>query len=251
MIAAVLLVVVIPLVGLIGLVTAQAVRVAETVTPWAQRMIAQPDRFTDWIEQQPGFRHFIPYEDQILERAADLLRDWGRCASALLSGRDYAPRHGTLDALADALVGLEYYLESVVGLQPNDHALLEFTEDCIRSLERSIDQAKDEMAASAVPEPLPAEAPAAEAPAAEAPAEEAAPEAVEATETAAAAEVAADGERLTGSLSRHTRAELDAEAERLGIEIDPDWKKDDVVAAVQAHYDENPESDSSDDGGDE
>jgi predicted PurR-regulated permease PerM len=73
-IAVVLLVVVIPLVGLIGLVTAQAVRVAETVTPWAQRMIAQPDRFTDWIEQQPGFKHFIPYEDQILERAADLVR---------------------------------------------------------------------------------------------------------------------------------------------------------------------------------
>ncbi len=88
-----------------------------------------------------------------LERAADLLRDWGRCASLLLSGRKFVPRPGTLDALADALVGLEYYLESVVGLQPNDHALLEFTEDCIRSLERSTDQARD-VAASHI-EPLP------------------------------------------------------------------------------------------------
>jgi chemosensory pili system protein ChpA (sensor histidine kinase/response regulator) len=88
-----------------------------------------------------------------LERAADLLRDWGRCAASLLSGREFAPRHGTLDALADALVGLEYYLESVVGLQPNDHALLEFTEDCIRSLERSIDQARDDLAASGIGEP--------------------------------------------------------------------------------------------------
>ncbi|MCK5362138.1 MAG: hypothetical protein KAR22_04175, partial [Gammaproteobacteria bacterium] len=59
-----------------------------------------------------------------LERAADLLRDWGRWASSLLSGREFAPRADELDALADALVGLEYYLESVVGLQPNDHALL-------------------------------------------------------------------------------------------------------------------------------
>ena len=98
-----------------------------------------------------------------LERAADLLRDWGRCASSLLGTREYAPRHGTLDALADALVGLEYYLESVVGLQPNDHALLEFTEDCIRSLERSIDHARDDMAASTVEEPAPPAAPAAEA----------------------------------------------------------------------------------------
>ncbi len=94
-----------------------------------------------------------------LERAADLLRDWGRCASSLLSGREHAPRSDTLDALADALVGLEYYLESVVGLQPNDHALLEFTEDCIRSLERSVDQVRDEMGASGF-EPAPPPPPA-------------------------------------------------------------------------------------------
>jgi chemosensory pili system protein ChpA (sensor histidine kinase/response regulator) len=84
-----------------------------------------------------------------LERAADLLRDWGRCASSLLSSDGFAPRSETLDALADALVGLEYYLESVVGLQPNDHALLEFTEDCIRSLERSVDHAREEGAVQA------------------------------------------------------------------------------------------------------
>jgi len=53
-------------------------------------------------------------------------------------------------------------------------------------------------------------------------------------------------ERLTGSLSRYKRAELDTEAERLGIEIDPDWKKDDVVGAVQSHYDEHPVADSGD-----
>jgi chemosensory pili system protein ChpA (sensor histidine kinase/response regulator) len=94
-----------------------------------------------------------------LERAADLLRDWGRCVYSLLSGRYVAPRPDMLDVLADALVGLEYYLESVVGLQPNDHALLEFSEDCIRSLERSVDQIRDDMAANevefAAPLPLP------------------------------------------------------------------------------------------------
>jgi len=97
-----------------------------------------------------------------LERAADLLRDWGRCAASLLAGKGVAPRPENLDALADALVGLEYYLESVVGLQPNDHALLEFTEDCIRSLERSVDQARDDIAAGDVevaPAPVPVLAP--------------------------------------------------------------------------------------------
>ena len=36
-----------------------------------------------------------------------------------------------------------------------------------------------------------------------------------------------------GSLSRWRRAELDEEAKRLGIEIEPKWKKADVVAAIE------------------
>ena len=69
----VILVVVIPLVALIGVVTAQALRVAETVTPWAQKMIAQPDLLTRWIEGQTAWERVLPYEDQILQRMADLV----------------------------------------------------------------------------------------------------------------------------------------------------------------------------------
>jgi large subunit ribosomal protein L13 len=54
------------------------------------------------------------------------------------------------------------------------------------------------------------------------------------------------GDRLTGSLARHKRAELDEEATRLGIEIESGWKKDDVVAAVQGYYDEHPIADEDD-----
>jgi len=64
------------------------------------------------------------------------------------------------------------------------------------------------------------------------------PAVVAATEPAAV--MAATDERLSGALSRYKRAELDDEATRLGIEIEADWKKDDVVSAVQAHYDANP-----------
>jgi len=69
--------------------------------------------------------------------------------------------------------------------------------------------------------------------------EETAAPAVAATEVAAEAA----GERLTGSLARYKRAELDEEATRLGIEIESGWKKDDVVSAVQAYYDEHPIAD--------
>jgi large subunit ribosomal protein L13 len=105
---------------------------------------------------------------------------------------------------------------------------------------RALKRARQEQAtaaASAAPPPVaetPAEAPTAEAAPAEAPLE------TTAAPVAAATVAAAEGDRLTGSLARYKRAELDDEATRLGIAIDPDWKKDDVVAAVQAHYDEHP-----------
>ena len=59
-------------------------------------------------------------------------------------------------------------------------------------------------------------------------AEEAAPPAAP-SEPAAAA----PGPRGTGSLSRWRRAELDEEAARLGIEIDPAWRKAEVIAAIE------------------
>ena len=60
--------------------------------------------------------------------------------------------------------------------------------------------------------------------------------AAEATEAAATD----GGERLTGSLGRYRRAELDAEADRLEIAIETEWKKADVVEAIAAHYEANP-----------
>ena len=87
------------------------------------------------------------------------------------------------------------------------------------------------VAAEAAPvddEPV-VEEPAVEEPVAEAP--------VEAVEEAVSE---GQSERLTGSLSRYRRGELDAEAERLGITIEDGWRKGDVVDAISAHYDANP-----------
>lgn len=59
-------------------------------------------------------------------------------------------------------------------------------------------------------------------------------------EAAEGTPVEAAPERLTGSLSRYRRGELDAEAERLGITIEDGWRKGDVVEAIAAYYDANP-----------
>jgi hypothetical protein len=65
----------------------------------------------------------------------------------------------------------------------------------------------------------------------------AAPKASAAAETAPAAVTAG----LEGALSKYKRDELDAEATRLGLEIDPAWKKQDVIDAIQARYDDGQE----------
>ncbi len=72
------------------------------------------------------------------------------------------------------------------------------------------------------------------APAAAAPARAAAaPAAAVATEAPAST----DGGPLEGALSKYRREELDAEATRLGIEIEAGWTKPDVIEAIQARYD--------------
>ena len=76
-------------------------------------------------------------------------------------------------------------------------------------------------AAGAAPDPGPVSAAAEEATASDAAPTEEAP--------------GAPAARPSGSPSRWTRAELDAEAERLGIEIERGWKKADVLAAIRAH----------------
>ena len=49
------------------------------------------------------------------------------------------------------------------------------------------------------------------------------------------------GDRLTGSLNRYKRAELDTEAKRIGIDILTGWKKGDVVSAINEYYEQHPQ----------
>ena len=82
----------------------------------------------------------------------------------------------------------------------------------------------------------------------EAPEPAAEPEAIAEAEATAEPEPAAEatpdadeaGARLSGTLMRYRRAELDAEAERLGIAIEADWKKADVAQAVGDWYEAHP-----------
>lgn len=90
-------------------------------------------------------------------------------------------------------------------------------------------------AAKAAAAPQPAEQPRPAAVEAEAPVP------AEATAAPAVGDALTDASaRLDGALSRYRRDELDAEATRLGIEIDPAWNKPDVVEAIERVYAEHP-----------
>jgi predicted PurR-regulated permease PerM len=66
------LLVLLPLSGLLGIITAQAVKVGQSVTPWVQRQIAEPAAFTEYLQKIPLYEEMLPYHDQIIRKAGEL-----------------------------------------------------------------------------------------------------------------------------------------------------------------------------------
>ncbi|MFO7556790.1 MAG: AI-2E family transporter [Desulfobacterales bacterium] len=66
------LVVLLPLSGLLGIITAQAVKVGQSVTPWVQRQIAEPAAFTEYLQKIPFYEELLPYHDLIIRKAGEL-----------------------------------------------------------------------------------------------------------------------------------------------------------------------------------
>ncbi|MBI9082194.1 MAG: AI-2E family transporter [Desulfobacterales bacterium] len=65
--------VVLPLIGLMGIVTAQALRVGNSVKPWVQQQIAQPDAFFATFKSLPYFDQIAPYRDMALQKAGEMV----------------------------------------------------------------------------------------------------------------------------------------------------------------------------------
>ncbi|MGD8294251.1 MAG: AI-2E family transporter [Desulfobacterales bacterium] len=63
----------IPLAGLIGIVTAQAIKVGETVTPWVEQQLSQPDAISNALKSIPFIDEVEPYTNLIMKKAGDLV----------------------------------------------------------------------------------------------------------------------------------------------------------------------------------
>jgi predicted PurR-regulated permease PerM len=99
----VVLAVIVPLGGLVGMLTAQAIRISRAVTPWIQDRLAKPDEMTHWLQGLPFYDQIAPYRETIFEKAGQLV---GSLSSFLINSLSSATA-GTVQFLF--LLGLFLY----------------------------------------------------------------------------------------------------------------------------------------------
>jgi predicted PurR-regulated permease PerM len=69
----IVIVVIVPLAALMGIVTAQAIKVGQSVTPWVQEQIAQPGAFHELLNSLPLYDKLAPYSNTIWQKAGELI----------------------------------------------------------------------------------------------------------------------------------------------------------------------------------
>ncbi len=68
----VLLVIVVPLTAFLGVVTSQAVNVSQSVTPWIEQQVRQPDVIDRLLDRIPFLHRLAPYQDQVVAKIGQL-----------------------------------------------------------------------------------------------------------------------------------------------------------------------------------
>ncbi len=81
------LVVLLPLTALLGIVTAQAIKVGQSATPWVQQQIHQPGAFSEMLRHLPFYDQaselILPYHETLLRKAGELV---GSLSQFLIGG---------------------------------------------------------------------------------------------------------------------------------------------------------------------
>ncbi len=73
----VLLVIVIPITGFLGVVTSQAVDVSQSVGPWIEQEVSRPDAVDRWLQRIPLVERLEPFQDQIIGKVGELTSSVG------------------------------------------------------------------------------------------------------------------------------------------------------------------------------
>lgn len=101
-IAAFVLLILIPLSMLIGVVVTQAINVGQSVTPWVQSFIKEPTTFTQYLYKIPFYEEILPYRDVIIKKAGELV---GTISTFLINSLSSATKM-TMNALFGSIIML-------------------------------------------------------------------------------------------------------------------------------------------------
>ena len=88
-------VVLLPLGGLLGIITAQAIKVGEAVKPWVEQRLAEPDAISSALKSLPFYDRVEPYRNLILKKAGEMVGG----ISGFLVGRLSSVTLGTVNFL--------------------------------------------------------------------------------------------------------------------------------------------------------
>ncbi len=74
-----------PLLGVLTVVTNEAVRLTENVTPWVTQIVNEPTRLNAYLDRIPGIDRLAPYREQLLAKATDAGSNLGKVIVASIS----------------------------------------------------------------------------------------------------------------------------------------------------------------------
>jgi predicted PurR-regulated permease PerM len=94
--------VLLPLAGLMGVVTTQAIKVGESAKPWVQEQISSPATLFSKLEALPFYDQLLPYRDLIFQKAGEMV---GKISRFLIESLSSATL-GTVNFLFMTLVML-------------------------------------------------------------------------------------------------------------------------------------------------
>jgi predicted PurR-regulated permease PerM len=120
----ILVLVVGPLTVILTVVTAEAVRMTEDVTPWVQQIVNEPLKLSTYFDRIPGIQRIAPYREVLLTRAGEAAGTVGKAIVSSLS----STTRGTLALIVDFIMMLyamffflkdgRRYLDSIVRYLP-------------------------------------------------------------------------------------------------------------------------------------
>ncbi len=72
-----LVLILVPLTGLLGIVANEAFNISESARPWITAQLQEPDAVLEQLEKLPGFERLAPYRETIFQKAGELVGSVG------------------------------------------------------------------------------------------------------------------------------------------------------------------------------